>query len=96
MKEWTYAKDIVEAVWMLVQQEDVFEVNLGSGKGYSIKEWLNVCFSMIDKNWADYVILKNNFKAEYRQLVCDPSLLLSLGWKQKTSFEELAELMVNS
>lgn len=96
VKEWTYAKDIVEALWLLMQQEEIFEVNLGSGKGYSIKQWLKICFYMIGKNWEDHVVQKNNFIPEYQQLVCDPALLFSLGWKQKVSFEELAALMIKS
>ncbi len=96
VKEWTYAKDIIEALWILMQQDEIFEVNLGSGKGYSIKQWLKVCFGMIDKKWEDHVVQKNNFIPEYQQLVCDPSLIFSLGWQPKTSFDELAALMVKS
>jgi GDPmannose 4,6-dehydratase len=94
VKEYGYAPDIVEAIWTLVNQEKIWEANLGTGKGYSIKDWLNECFSIGNKNWEDHVILNKNFVAEYEKLVSDPSLIFSLGWKPKTSFEELAKIMM--
>ena len=59
-----------------------------------IKDWLNKCFSIVNKNWEDHVILNKNFVAEYEKLVSDPSVIFSLGWKPKTSFEELAKIMM--
>lgn len=96
IKEWTYAGDVVKGIWTLVQQDVVFEANIGSGKGYSIEDYINVCFSLIDKNWQEYVILKNDFIPEYKQLVSDSSLLFSLEWKPDVSFEQLAEMMIKS
>jgi GDPmannose 4,6-dehydratase len=93
-KEWTFAGDVVEGIWCLVNQEDVFEANLGSGLGYSIEDWLNECFGLIGKNWKDYVEIKKGFKAEYNQLVSDSSLIHSLGWKPTTSLKQLAEMMM--
>ena len=96
IKEWTYAGDIVKGIIELVMQEEVYEANIASGIGYSIEEWLNVCFKIIGKNWQDFVILKNDFIPEYKSLVSDSSLIFSLGWKPETSFEELAKMMVES
>ena len=94
IKEWTYAGDVVKAVWTLVQQDAVFEANLASGIGYSIEDWLKVCFNIIGKDWQQFVQVQDNFKAEYRQLVADPSLIFSLGFKPGVSFEQLAQMML--
>jgi len=95
IKEWTYAGDVVKGIWTLVQQDVIFEANIGSGEGYSIEDYINACFSLIHKNRQDYVILKNDFTPEYKQLVSDSSLIFSLGWKPEVSFAALASLMLN-
>jgi len=92
-KEWTYAGDIVEAIWIFVNQDNVFECVIGSGLAHSIEEWLSICFSKINKNWRDHIQINPNFKPEYNLLVSNPALLRSLGWNQKVSLEELCELM---
>ena len=94
IKEWTYAGDVVKGIWTLVEQEQIYEANIGSGLGYSIEQWLYACFTIIGKDWKQYVLLKNDFKAEYRQLVCDPRFIFSLGWKPEVSFEQLANMMM--
>lgn len=94
VKEWTFAGDVVEAIWELVQQDVVYEANLGSGLGYSISDFLEACFSLIGKNWKEYVDIEDGFKAEYQQLVSDSSLIHTLGWKPKTSLKQLAQLMM--
>lgn len=94
IKEWTFAADVVEAVWGLVNQDKVYEANLGSGVGYSIADFLTECFSLIGKDWKDYVDVEKGFEAEYKQLVSDSSLIQSLGWKPKTSLKQLAQLML--
>jgi GDPmannose 4,6-dehydratase len=93
-KEWTFARDAVAGILCLVNQDNVFEANLGSGLGYSIEDWLNECFGLIGKKWQDYVRITEGFKAEYNQLVSDSSLIHSLGWHPTTSLKELAEMMM--
>jgi GDPmannose 4,6-dehydratase len=95
VKEWTYAGDIVKGIWTLVQQEMVFEANISSGLGYSIKEWLELCFGLVGKSWKDHVLLKEGFTPEYSRLVSDPSVIFSLGWKPEVSLKQLAEMMVD-
>jgi GDPmannose 4,6-dehydratase len=58
IKEWTYAGDVVSGIWTLVQQDAVFEANIGSGKGYSIEDWLQVCFDLKGKDWKDLWCLR--------------------------------------
>lgn len=95
VKEYTFAGDVVKAIWTLVQQEKIVEANLGSGQGYSIADWLSTCFGMTGKDWKEYVVIKDNFKAEYRQLVSDSSLIRSLGWLPEVDFEQLAQMMMH-
>jgi GDPmannose 4,6-dehydratase len=94
VKEWTFAGDIVKGIWQFVNQEKIFEINIASGQGYSIADWLKVCFDQIGKNWQDYVLLKKGFISEYRSLVADPELIHSIGWKPEVSFEQLSKMMV--
>jgi GDPmannose 4,6-dehydratase len=93
-KEWNFAGDFAHAILTLVKQPLVFEAVIGSGKAYSIAEWLHICFDMVKLNWQDHVLIKNDFKPEYELLVSNPSLLNSLNYKPQTSFEQLAQLMM--
>lgn len=92
-KEFNYAADIIDAVWVLVTQDKIFEAVIGSGEAHSIREWLEYCFNKIGVDWRDFVILKQNFIPEYQLLVSNPSKIRSLGWKRKVDFHELADKM---
>lgn len=94
IKEYTHAKDTVSAVWILVNQTDIYEAVIGSGIGYRVKDWIELCFAKIGMNWQDYVIEKDNFKADYKSLVSNPALMRSLGWEPKITLDELATLML--
>ena len=94
IKEYSFAGDVVKGIWTLVNQDKIFEANISSGKGYSIKDWLEQCFTMINKNWEEYVTVDYEFLPEYKQLVSDPSVIFSLGWKPEMGFEDLAKLMM--
>jgi GDPmannose 4,6-dehydratase len=85
---------VVDGIWTLVNQDAIFEANIGSGKGYSIEEWLETCFSLIGKDWKQYIVQKEGFVSHYKQLVSDSTLMFSLGWKPKVSLKELAESMM--
>ena len=95
IKEWTFAGDIVEGILALVLQDKIFEANISSGIGYSIEQWLNICFDCIGKKWQDHVVLKNDFSPEYKILVSDPSIITSLGWSPKVSLNEMAKMMIH-
>jgi GDPmannose 4,6-dehydratase len=96
VKEYAFAGDIVKGIWTLVNQEQVTEANISSGKGYPIRDWLDLCFSSIGKNWKDYVTDIPGFKPAYDRLVSDPSRILSLGWKPEVDITQLAQLMMQS
>jgi GDPmannose 4,6-dehydratase len=93
-KEFNFAGDIIEAIWKLVNQTEVFEAVIGSGRAYSIENWLDICFGSVGKNWQDYVLIKSDFQSEYEILVSNPALIKSIGWQPKTSIEELAKIML--
>ncbi|MGY8656419.1 MAG: GDP-mannose 4,6-dehydratase [Verrucomicrobiia bacterium] len=93
-KEWTYAGDVVEAIWTLVNQDQIFECVIGSGEDHSIAEWLEACFSIIGEDWRSHVITDTNFKPDYRSLVSNPKLIKSLGWTPSVSLQELANMMI--
>jgi len=94
VKEYGFAGDIVKGAWTLVKQDRIMEANIASGKGYSIEDWLEQCFSLINKNWKDHVVIRKDFIAEYKQLLADSSLIFSLGWRPEVSFEQLAKMMM--
>jgi GDPmannose 4,6-dehydratase len=93
-KEWAFAGDIAEGIFTLINQDKIFEACIGTGKAYSIQDWLEICFNRIDKDWKDYVNLRESFIPEYKILVSDPSTINSIGWLPKTTFENLCTLML--
>jgi len=93
-KEFNYAGDIVRAVWILVNQDSVFEVVIGCGEVHSLEEWVKYCFNKIGKNWKNYVKTKEGYLAEYKILVSNPELIKSLGWQPKIDFYGLADMMM--
>lgn len=50
VKEWGFAGDIVNGIWLLVSQDNIFEANISTGQGYSIAEWIKECFAVIGKD----------------------------------------------
>lgn len=93
-KEFGFAGDTVQAVWTLMNQENVFEAVIGTGKAYSIKDWVVSCFESVGKDWKNYVMIKQDFVPEYKILVSDPQIIKSLGWQPKVDFEKLVDLMM--
>lgn len=93
-KEFNYAGDIVDAVWTLVNQDDVFEAVIGSGEAYSIEEWLELCFSSVNKNWRTSVRVREDFAPEYKILISNPAIIKSLGWRSKVDIKDLARMMM--
>lgn len=93
-KEFNFAGDIVEAIWILVNQNKIFEAVIGSGKTYSIKDWTAYCFQKINKDWRDFVKVKEDYVPEYKILVSNPKLIFSIGWRPKVDFYKLADMMI--
>jgi GDPmannose 4,6-dehydratase len=93
-KEFNFAGDIVKAIWILVNQNKIYEAVIGSGKAYSLKNWVEYCFKKVNINCNNYVVKRKNFIPEYKLLVCNPKVIKSLGWKPKVDFFHLADMMM--
>jgi len=95
-KEFGFAGDIAKGIFHLIQQEELFEACIGTGKAYPIEKWLELCFTSVGKNWKDYVQPDNNYTPDFKKLVSDPSAIKKTGWSSKTGIETLAEMMLQS
>ena len=99
-RDWGYAPDYVEAMWMMLQKENPSDYVIATGKDYSIREFLNFAFDVIDiKNWKKYVKIDQRFyrPAEVDVLRGDYSKAKEeLGWEPKTDIKEMVQKMVTN
>jgi GDPmannose 4,6-dehydratase len=95
-KEWTFAGDVARAILTLVRQEAVLEAAIGSGVSRPIRDWVEVCFRAVGKDWQNHVRTREQFVPEYGRLVSDPTTIRSLGWEPRLGFEALARMMVSA
>jgi len=95
-KEFNFAGDVMEAVWLFMNQDAVHELVVGCGKAYPIADWVSCCFEQLNLDWKESVILQDDFIPEYQVLVSNPKLLMSLGWQPRVEFNQLANLMINA
>ena len=94
-KEYGFAGDVVNGIWTLVSQDEVFEAVIGTGVAYSVADWLQACFVRRGLDWHDFVEVKEGgFVPEYSVLVSAPKTINGLGWEPKASLENLAEMML--
>ena len=95
-KEFNYAKDIVEAVWLMINQDYIYEAVIGSGVAHSIKDWIKYCFDKYSLRWEEYILLDESYKSEYEILVSNPKLINNIGWNPRLSMHELADIMLEA
>ncbi len=98
-RDWGFAGDYVEAMWLMLQHNRSNDYVIGSGETHSVKDFCQAAFSFVDLDYKDYVIQDEKFyrPAEVDLLISDPSRAKKeLGWKPKVSFSELVEMMVES
>lgn len=96
-RDWGYAKDYVEAMWMMLQTPEPDDYVIATGETYSVKEFLTAAFGMVDRDWNDFVEIDSKYyrPAEVDLLLGDPSKAKEkLGWKPKVDFKELVRIMV--
>lgn len=98
-RDWGYAGDYVEAMWLMLQQNDPDDYVIATGKHHSVRDFLALALKIVglDGDPERYVTIDKNFirPAEVDLLVGDFSKARNvLGWEPKTSFEELVEKMV--
>lgn len=95
--DWGYAPDYVEGMWHTLQLGKPGTFVFSSGKGRKVKDWFEVLFNHIGKNWQDFVKEDKSLMVRKKPaLVGDNSRLLSTGWKPKVSFEEMVLKMYNN
>lgn len=98
-RDWGFAKDYCEAMWLILQQDQPDDYVIGSGEKHSVRQFCEKTFKNLNLNYKDYVTTDQNFyrPAEVDFLLADASKAkLKLGWKPKTSFDELINLMVEN
>lgn len=96
-RDWGYAKDYVEAMWMMLQAPEGDDYVVATGETHSIREFLDLAFGMVGRDWNDYVKIDPKYyrPTEVDLLIGDPTKAWQkLGWKPRCSFKELVRLMV--
>lgn len=98
-RDWGYAKDYVEAMWLMLQQDQPDDYVICTGKSISVKNFCEIVFKQLDLDYRNYVVIDQNLfrPTEVDYLQGDAAKAKTyLGWQPKTSIEELAQLMVES
>jgi GDPmannose 4,6-dehydratase len=98
-RDWGYAPDYVEAMWLMLQQDKPQDFVIGTGIITSVKECAAIAFKAAGLNWQDYVVSDKSLirPAEVDVLCADASLAQKiLGWQPKTAFAEMMKIMVEA
>jgi GDPmannose 4,6-dehydratase len=98
-RDWGYAKDYVEAMWLMLQQDQPDDYVIATGETWSVRDFLERAFGMVDLKWEDFVEIDPRYfrPSEVDLLVGDPSKAKAkLGWTPRTSFDELVQIMVRA
>lgn len=96
-RDWGYAKDYIEAMWLMLQQDTPEDYVISTGETHSVKEWVEASFQCLDLDWGKYVKIDKSFirPVDVDLLVGDSSKAeKKLGWKTKVNFNELVKIMV--
>ena len=96
-RDWGYAKESVEAMWLMLQQETPDDYVIATGENHSVEEFVEIAFSSVGLNWKEYVTFDERLlrPAEVDELIGDARKAKEkLGWEPKTTFQELVSLMV--
>jgi len=97
-RDWGYAKDYVEGMWMMLQQDKADDYVLATGQTQTIRQFLDYSFGHLEMDWEPYVEIDPRYfrPTEVNLLLGDYSKAKTvLGWEPKTSCEELARIMVD-
>ena len=99
IRDWGYAPEYVESMWLMLQQEKSDDYVVATGVGATVRDFCEASFLAIGLNYEDYVETEARYKrpTEVDALIGDPSKAqIKLGWKAKTHWKELAQIMVES
>ena len=98
-RDWGFAGDYVEAMWLMMQQEKADDFVIATGHTYSVKEFLDEVFGFLNLDWKKYVEVDSRYyrPAEVELLLGDASKAKKLlGWQPKVGFSELAKMMTEA
>ena len=99
IRDWGYAKEYVESMWLMLQQSESSDYVVATGVGATVKEFATTAFSHAGLEWEKYVEIDEKYErpTEVDALIGDPSKAKNvLGWSAKTHWQELAKLMVDA
>jgi GDPmannose 4,6-dehydratase len=98
-RDWGYAPEYVEAMWLILQQDLPNDYVIGTGEAHSVREFLEEAFSYVDLDYNEYVRIDPRYfrPTEVDFLLSDPSKAQKdLGWSPKVHFHELVRIMVDA
>lgn len=98
-RDWGFAGDYVQAMWLMLQQEQAEDFVIGTGETHSVREFCELAFGHVGLDYRDFVVQDERFyrPAEVDLLVADPSKAhAKLGWEPSVSFPELVKMMVDA
>ena len=98
-RDWGYARDYVEAMWLMLQQDEPEDFVIATGEAHSVRELVSVAFERAGLDPDEYVRLDPRFlrPAEVEHLIGDATKARErLGWEPRTSFEDMVRLMVDA
>lgn len=98
-RDWGFAGDYVEAMWLMLQQENPDDYVVGTGETHSVKEFCEIAFAHVGLDYKEFVIMDEKFyrPAEVDLLISDPSKARQqLKWEPQVSFKELVTMMVDA
>jgi GDPmannose 4,6-dehydratase len=98
-RDWGFAGDYVEAMWLMLQQDAPGDFVVSTGETHPVREFCELAFGHVDLDWEQYVVVDEKFMrpAEVDLLVGSAEKAhTQLGWKTKTSFAELVRMMVDA
>ena len=98
-RDWGFAGDYVEAMWLMLQRETPDDYVVATGKTHSVREFLEQAFSHVGLDWHDHVVVDPRFfrPAEVDVLLGDPTKARTLlGWKPRVDFATLVRMMVEA
>jgi GDPmannose 4,6-dehydratase len=96
IRDWGYAKEYVESMWLMLQQDSSDDYVVGTGVGATVRDFCEVAFSEIGLDYKNYVITEERYlrPTEVDALIADTSKIKSkLNWNASTRWDQLAKLM---
>jgi len=98
-RDWGYAPDFVEAMWLMVQHDEPLDLVIATGETHTVREFVEAAFGHVGLEWEPYVDIDPRYfrPAEVEELLGDASKARDLlGWEPKVKFDELVRLMVDA